>query len=221
MEENKQLRATLIIEQQEKVKLTERVASFEARRQENIAENERLHQLLKYAQDSLEHYQTATQQVRQEQSLLMEKQRNEYEQKIMQWQTQAQSAVHEKSLIEAQYQQLNQAHTQLEETHNALVSQQSPLKSAYERLQQDYEKLNQQHQQQAQQLEAKQHTIIELQITLKTEANKTAETEESLKKANDKIESLRHDMQFIAQEKANLEGQLKQLQVMLPSGKLN
>jgi len=212
----KQLKATLIIEQQEKVKLTERVASFEARRQENLAENERLHQLLKHAQDSLEHYQTATQQARQEQSLLIEKQRNEYEQKMIQWQTQAQAAIHEKSVIETQYQQLNQAHTKLEETYKTLVSEHSPIKNAYDKMQQDYEKLQQQTQEQSQQLETKQHTIIELQVTLKTETNKVAETGEALKKANDKIESLRHDMQFIVQEKANLEGQLKQLQTMLP-----
>lgn len=212
----KQLKAALIIEQQEKVKLTERVASFEVRRQENIAENERLHQLLKHAQDSLEHYQSATQQARQEQFLLIEKQRNEYEQKIIQWQTQAQTAVNEKSMIEMQYQQLRQENEALEKTYNTLVLEHSPIKNACEKLQQENEKLNQQHQQQTQQLETKQHTIIELQITLKTEANKIIMAEEALKKANDKIESLRHDMQFISQEKANLEGQFKQLQTMLP-----
>lgn len=202
----KQLKATLIIEQQEKVKLTERVASFETRRQENIAENERLHQLLKHAQDSLEHYQAATQQARQEQSFLIEKQRNEYEQKIMQWQTQAQAAIHEKSVIETQYQQLHQTYATLTDTHNVLVLELSPIKNAYDKMQQDYEKLQQQTQEQSQQLETKQHTIIELQVTLKTETNKVAETGEALKKANDKIKSLRHDMQFISQEKANLEG---------------
>lgn len=216
IQENKQLKATLIIEQQEKVKLTERVASFESRRQENIAENERLHQLLKHAQDSLEHYQTATQLVRQEQSLLIEKQRSEYEQKLIQWQTQAQMAVNEKSIIETQYQQLRQANAALEEAHDALVLQQSPLKTAHDRMQQDHERLSQQYQEQLQQLETKQHTIIELQVMLKTDANKIAGLEEALKKANDKVDTLRHEFQFISQEKANLEGQFKQLQTMLP-----
>lgn len=216
IEDNKQLSATLIIEQQEKVKLTERVASFEARRQENIAENDRLHQLLKHAQDSLEHYQTATQQVRQEQSLLIEKQRSEYEQKLIQWQTQAQTAINEKSIFETQYQQLHQAHASLEDAHNTLIIQQSPLKGAYERMQQDHEKLSQQYQEQSQQLEAKQHTIIELQVTLKTDTHKINGLEETLKKANDKVDTLRHELQFISQEKANLEGQFKQLQTMLP-----
>ena len=216
IEDNKQLKATLVIEQQEKVKLTERVASFETRRQENIAENERLHQLLKHAQDSLEHYQTATQQVRQEQSLLIEKQRGEYEQKLIQWQAQAQMAVNEKSIIETQYQQLRQTHTTLEEVHNTLVLQQSPLKIVHDQLQKEHEKLSQQYQQQAQQLEAKQHTLIELQVTLKTDAHKIAGLEETIKKANDKVDTLRHELQFVSQEKANLEGQFKQLQTMLP-----
>ncbi len=39
-------------------------------------------------------------------------------------------------------------------------------------------------------------------------------------KANDKIDTLRHELQFISQEKANLEGQLKQLQAML-AGRLS
>ena len=214
IEESKQLRATLIIEQQETVKLTERVASFEARRQENIAENERLHQLLKHAQDSLEHYQAATQQVRQEQSLLIEKQRSEYEQKLIQWQTQAQTAMNEKSIFETRYQQLHQAHEALEKTHNDLVL---PLKISHDQLQQNHEKLSQQYQEQSQQLKAKQHTIIELQVTLKTSTNKMSGLEETLQKANDKVDTLRHELQFISQEKANLEGQFKQLQTMLPS----
>lgn len=221
IEDNKQLSATLIIEQQEKVKLTERVASFEARRQENIAENDRLHQLLKHAQDSLEHYQTATQQVRQEQSLLIEKQRSEYEQKLMQWQTQAQTAVNEKSLIETQYQQLRQTNEALEKAHHTLVLEQTPLKTAYEKMQNERAKLQQQYQEQSQQLETKRHTIIELQVTLKTENSKITNLEDALNKANDKSDSLRHDMQFVSQEKANLEGQLKQLQTMLPSSKLS
>lgn len=40
-----------------------------------------MHQLVKHLQANLEHYQTATQQLRQEQTLLQEKQRSEYEQK--------------------------------------------------------------------------------------------------------------------------------------------
>lgn len=122
----------------------------------------------------------------------------------------------EKSIIETQYQQLREAHETLEKAHNALVLQQSPLAIAHDQLQQNHEKLSQQVQQQAQQLEAKQHTIIELQITLKTDMQKINELEDALKKANDKIESLRHEFQFISQEKANLEGQFKQLQTMLP-----
>jgi hypothetical protein len=50
-----------------------------------------------------------------------------------------------------------------------------------------------------------------LQIRLKADADKISVLEEALSKANDKVNSLRHDHQFILQEKANLEGQLKQL----------
>ena len=83
----------------------------------------------------------------------------------MQWQSQAQTVANEKSMFETQYQQLHQTHTTLEEAHKTLVLQQSPLKTAYDRLQQDYEKLSQQYQEQFQQIEARQHAIIELQVT--------------------------------------------------------
>lgn len=39
--------------------------------------------------------------------------------------------------------------------------------------------------------------------------------ENELSKANDKINSLRHDHQFTSQEKANLEGKVKLLQSVL------
>ncbi len=124
--------------------------------------------------------------------------------------------MNEKSIFETQYKQLHQTHAALEKAHNDFVLQQSPLKIAHDQLQQEHEKLSQQYQQQAQQLEAKQHTLIELQVTLKTDANKIAELVDTLQKANDKVDTLRHELQFISQEKANLEGQFKQLQTMLP-----
>lgn len=58
--------------------------------------------------------------------------------------------------------------------------------------------------------------IAELQVTLKTDKHKIDGIEEALKKANDKVDTLRHELQFILQEKSNLEGQFKQLQTMLP-----
>lgn len=64
-------------------------------------------------------------------------------------------------------------------------------------------------------MEGKHHTVIELQLKLKAGDEKITALENELSKANDKVNALRHDHQFTAQEKANLEGQLKQFQSVL------
>jgi chromosome segregation ATPase len=54
---------------------------------------------------------------------------------------------------------------------------------------------------------------------MQSKDEKIASLEDNVAKANDKIEALRHESQFALQEKSNLEGQLKQMQIMLSSGK--
>lgn len=218
------LKQELTVEQHEKIKITERALSLESRRNESFAENERLHQLLKHVQENLEHYQLATQQLRQEQSLLIEKQRNDYEQKLLQAQKQIESISTEKTNYQAQYIQLNKIHEQSELDQKELVlrhkkieQQYELLKMAHEKMQKDHEHLSTAHQQQSLNLENKHHELIELQLKLKAEDEKIIVLENELTKANDKINSLRHDHQFTSQEKANLEGQLKQLQSILSS----
>ena len=216
------LKQALNAEQHEKIKITERTTNLESNKGQAQAEIERLHQLLKHVQDNLEHYQTATQQLRQEQALQIEKQRSEYEQKISQLQNQIELIFTEKTNYQVQCVQLNKTQEQLENDHKALVlqynkmqQQHSILKATDEKMQKDYEKLTATHQQQSQSLEGKHHAVIELQIKLKTGDEKIIMLQSELSKANDKVNALRHDHQFMAQEKANLEGQLKQFQSVL------
>lgn len=100
-EDIKHLNAVLIVEQQEKIKVVERVESLQSRHQENDTERERLHQLLKHVQANLEHYQAAAQQLRQEQDMIVEKQRTGYEQKLLQLQQQIEVMIREKTFLEA------------------------------------------------------------------------------------------------------------------------
>jgi len=225
-EENQQLKIALATEQQEKIIRVERAAALEFRRQESQAENERLHQLLKHVQENLEHYQAATQQLRQEQSLLLEKQRSEYEQKLSQLQRQMEAITNEKSLYQAQYTQLNKAHEALEAEHKTLAVQHKETQKQYESAitaqdhrQQEYVQLSRQNQEQSQGLEAKRLAVMELQLKLKADSDKIALLEDTLSKANDKINSLRHGHQFISHEKARLEGQVQQLQAILSANK--
>ena len=209
------LQGTLALEQQEKAKITERSASQEFHRQEQQNEIERLHQLLKHVQHNLEHYQTATQQLRQEQSLSMEKQRNEYEQRISQLQQQIASITAEKLSYQAKYEQTHHALEKLQLTHEALNQSAQETQTKYHFLFQENAKLAQQYQGQSRDFELKKQSTIELQVKLIANEDKITSLEKNLSKAEDKIQTLRDDFSFISQEKANLEGQFKQLQKLI------
>ena len=209
------LKAKLMIESQEKIKMTERAASLESRCQENNAENQRLHQLLKHVQKNLEHYQAATQQLRQEQSLTIEKQRNEYEQRISQLQQQITSISAEKLSYQAQYEQTHQAFEKLQSSYAALNQAAQETQTKYHSLSQEHTKLIQQHQDQSHNYELKKQSIIEFPIKLAAYEDKITVLEKNLTKSEDKIQTLRDDFSFVSQEKANLEGQINQLQKLI------
>ncbi len=199
---------------------------LEARRQESNAENERLHQLLKHVQENLEHYQAATQQLRAEQSLQIEKQRNDFDQQLSQLRCQLELMVIEKSNYQAKYEQLNKNTSEFESEQKMLVlqnketqQQYTVLKLSFDKLEKDYEQLSGMHKQQSINLENKHHAVIELHLKIKSNDEKIASLERELSSANDRVHNLRHEQQFISQEKANLEGQLKQLQSVLSSKK--
>lgn len=222
-----QLEARLITESQEKIKLSERLTAMELRRQEHKEENQRLHQLLKHVQENLEHYQAATQKLREEQSLLIEKQRNDYEQRLLQLLAQANAASNEKLALQAQHDQLAKAHELVGKEHATLTTQHvqiqgqyESLKIVYSKIQNNYDVLNTQNQAQMAELTALQHAIMELQFNIKSRDEKIVSLEELIVRSNDKIEILRHENQFSLQEKASLQGQLHQMQSMLSSSKI-
>jgi chromosome segregation ATPase len=216
------LKAAFIAVNQEKIQMVERASNLESRHQESQMENIRLHQLLKHVQENLEHYQAATQQLRQEQSLSIEKQRSEFDQQLSQLRSQLELISTEKSNYQVQCTQLNKNNESLENENKTLVlqyqeiqQQSSLLKITSDKLQKDYDQLLETYQQQSINLDSKHHAVIELQIKLKFSDERTASLESDLSNANNKVHNLRHEHQFTSQEKANLEGQLKQLQSML------
>lgn len=174
---------------------------------------------MKQVQENLEHYQAATQQLRQEQSLLMEKKQNEYEQKFSLLLTQVNTAISEKSAYLAQYDQLTKVHESLVNEHKTLAtqygeirSQHEFLKMAHDKVQHDNHAIKMHNQAQATELTTLQRAIVELQLNIKSREEKISSLEDAMVRANDKIEALRHENHFVLQEKANLDGQLKQMQ---------
>jgi hypothetical protein len=130
-EENKRLNAAFVGEQQEKVKAIGHVESLQSRHQESQAENERLHQLLKHVQANLEHYQAATQQLRLEQELIVEKQRADYEHRLLQLQERVELAMREKTFLEARC-------AGLDRDYNASLAREAVVAEEAEKLRQRY-----------------------------------------------------------------------------------
>ncbi|MBX3709096.1 MAG: hypothetical protein KIT56_00720 [Gammaproteobacteria bacterium] len=157
-----------------------------------------MNQLLKHVQHNLEHYQTATQQLRQEQSLNMEKQRNEYEQRISQLQHQIASMTAEKSSYQAQYEQAQQILEKLQLKHELLNQAAHETQTKYHILSQEHVKLTKQYQGQSLDLEVKKQSIIETKVKLAAYDEKITILEKSLAKADDKIQTLRDDFSFIS-----------------------
>ncbi len=221
-EDNKRLNAVLIAEQQEKIKAVERGEALQARHQEGESEKERLHQLLKHVQANLEHYQTATQQLRLEQDIIVERQRADYEQRLLQLQQQIEVMIREKTFLEARCAGLDRDYTALLVREAAVTEEVEQLRQKYttlgvnyDKIQQDLNAVSQSLDEKIQALEVKSCELIESQLKLEMADIKIVPLEEALSAAEDKIVALRSDYQLASHEKANLEGQIKQLQIML------
>jgi len=210
-----ELQSTLVLEQQEKAKMAERAIAQESHRQDQQSEIERLHQLLKHVQHNLEHYQASTQQLRQEQSLDMEKQRNDYEHRISQLQQQMTSMTTEKLSFQTQYDQANLALEKLQLTHELLIQSSQEVQTKYHLLVQKHAELTQQYQNQFHDYELKKQLIPELQAKISAYQDRIISLEKTLEKAENKIQILRDDVSFVSQEKSNFEGQITQLQKLI------
>lgn len=221
-EDNKRLNAVFIAEQQEKIKAAERVQALQSRQQENESEKERLHQLLKHVQDNLEHYQAATQQLRLEQNIIVENQRAAYEQRLLQLQQQNEAMIREKTFLEARCAGLDRDYNAslareaaLAEETRELLQKYTALETNYGTIEQNLIQASEELTVQRQALEAKNSELVECVLRLTMAEDNLGSLQKTLSAAEDKIATLRSDYQFASCEKANLEGQLKQLQEAL------
>lgn len=219
----RQLKAELSHQTQENVKLAERAATLDSRCEDKLAENQRLHQHLKHVQDNLEHYQAAIQQQRLEQSLLLEKQQQDYEHRLKEANQQYQAANADKASTQAKLESLLALHETLSAEHHATMAklhdtlnQHASLKAANEALMQAHQAQHLEFKTQAETMAAMQHKLITFEVKAKTTQERIESLEQTLAKAEDKIEALRDENQFILQEKASLEGQIKQIQQRKP-----
>ena len=221
-EDNKRLNAAFIAEQQERAKAVGHVESLQSRHKESQFENERLHQLLKHVQANLEHYQNATQQLRLEQEIIVEKQRADYEQRLLQLQQQIEAIIREKTFLEARCAGLDRDYnaslaleTTLTEEVGQLRQEHVALKVNCDKLEQNLTRASEELEAQRHALETKSYELVECQLRLEIAKDNESSSQNALLAAEDKIVALRDQQLFILQEKANLEGQVRQLQIAL------
>lgn len=200
-------------------KCLERIEALSLKNEENKSENERLHQLLKNTQDNLTHYQQAVQTQRQEQALLLEKQRSEHDLKISdanlqieQLKSQLMTLQSESRQLSQAHENLNTAHQKLKLTHDELVKSHQELSHSESQINSSYQTLLAQQEKLERATENKADEIIELKAQIKSANNKNHDLESSLSKSDNKIQQLRHELETAKHEKVFLEGQFEQLQ---------
>ena len=215
---HQELQQALVAEQQDKATLTERVVAMAEKHEAAQQEIGRLHHLLNHVQQNLEHYQTAMQQLRQEESLKTDKLRADYEQKLSELQRYLTTLVNEKAQYQAKAEQLLLTNEKSRIDYESLYRDLQTSKTQYqmlvvshETLQQQYNQLTTHHQNITEHLEQSQRTLISLEVQLNAVVAREATLEATISKLEDKNQALNHEYQFMAQEKANLAGQLQSL----------
>ena len=218
-EVSEQLKNTINQSENEKTKLIERISMLELQNKNHKDEIDRLHQLLKNTQNNLTHYQQAIEQQRQEQTLLLEKQRGEFDLKLSQLQNQLTFTLNEKTEYQTKHEGLLQKHNQVlinfeSEKNNVRLFQKNcdVLSVENSQLKNETEKLNMNENKLTQKLENKNNENTELYIQLKSSENNNVSAKALLDKLDRKMQIQQEQSEKIAQEKAFLEGQLKQLQ---------
>jgi len=199
-----------------------RATGLEQHLAQQTLENERLHQLVKHMQANLEHYQTATQALREEQALAIEKQRHQYEQRLQEAQQQHTQTLHHNAQLQSQVEQgqeklsdlakrFTHAQTKLESLQTKHQTQTHELQT----LQAQNITLKHNYQQQLQALESKQHQLTQTEIELKLLTQQYQQCEKALHQLHNKLHTLQNIHQTVLQEKAIIMGKYQQLQASL------
>ena len=203
-------------------KAQSRSESLETQLQQHQAEVERLHQLLRHVQANLEHYQAAVQKRKETESLALEKQQQQHEQQVAQLQQELHSSLLEKSQWQVRVQQADvllltaeQKYKSQSEEMKQLVEKNNTLQVNHEIGQQSYQQLLKRFELTEIDLKEQVQILSNTQITLTLLTQKNEQLRQFQQQAEDKIQALRDEKLFLAQEKAHLEGQFRQLQASL------
>ena len=205
--------------QNEKSALLERVASLESRNMEYKNEADRLHQATQSAEDRAKQLNDELTTERKSHTVLLEKLNREYSEQLLQLQNQLNNILLEKTELQTRHDSLLHSHNKLDsdlaEQKNNCVSLQreyDTLSFENTQLKNTLENSRSQNNHLAGDLANKNSENTGLYIQLKTAENDNVSIKNVLDKLEHKMQMLQEQFEKVAQEKAFLEGQLKQLQ---------
>ncbi|OAI49154.1 hypothetical protein AYO45_03145 [Gammaproteobacteria bacterium SCGC AG-212-F23] len=180
-------------------------------RQDRIEE---LHRLHKQSQENLEHYRES---VRAERI----RDQEQYERQKQQWQSEIQSLHQELVTQQQKTTILQQSHAALDKNYTlsqAQLQQSTKQLKEIEKINAEYLQANQQWQQQYKELqkvlESKTHQLMELKAENKLLSQQLADVKSVVNDFQEQNKLLVHDKWLLAEEKAQLTGQLKQIRKM-------
>ena len=182
-------------------------------------ENQRLHQLSTQIQINLEHYQQAILQQQFEQNLAKEKQHATYALELAQLKTLLDEVNTrfnhcEKSLVtsQLQLQQMKKSHEELTDRYEKVVDKNQKTEHELIQLTAQANLQEKQTEKTERDLMTERHAHNQLQQKMAVITDQLQRAQNDLGQANDKIEALRQEKQFLVQEKSQMDGTLKQLQ---------
>lgn len=157
----------------------------------------------------------------------MEKKRGQYEQEIARLRQQISVERGEKEKITGMAEQASIEMDRIQQAHADLKNELSQMRERLNKaevregiLQAKYDQISQQNEGNIHALEVKSKAVIEIEQTAAMADAKIVDLAKRLSQSQDKVEALRQDYLFAVQEKANVEGQLKQLQGIGKKGTL-
>src|SRR3990167_5346555 len=217
--DRQQLQSEFSNVQNEKSALTARVSLLESHNTGHKNEINRLHQLNKESNDRVTQQQAELSIEHKHHAAVLEKLRSEYEAKITQLQSQLSNSLLEKTELQTKHDHLIVGHNKLshdfetlKNTHLLLQKNCDHISSENAQFRNTVDELKIQRDQLSQKLESKTNEQTEIYIQLKTFENSNESMKIALEKLEHKMQMQQEQSEKTAQEKAFLEGQLKQLQ---------
>jgi hypothetical protein len=191
-------------------------------KQERIDE---LHRLHSQAQMNLEHYRESAREQRLIEQQQFEQQKQELQAKVKILKEQLALIREKATSTENQYQALQQSYTMLEENYkqvNLRLEKREEQMIEIEKAKNEYFQASLHWQKQYQDmhtaLEKQSSQLINAYAETKAISQQLLDTKKALQEAMDQSKLLAHEKWVLAQEKAQLEGQLKQMQKMIKEG---